>query len=265
MGVVVESGLDPLPWTLFPYWGKDSTMAKSRLPYPPEFRQRIIELVRIGKVEGMKRRAKDHPGPPPPLSLAELATLYRRCNETRFGGRLPTARVDWQEPGGGRVASTHPMSALGPSIWISPMWSIGRSKAWIRQVLLHEMCHIEVGTGADGERPTEDLEHGPRWCAAMLRLGEQGERWVHADLRKMEESEAERIALVEPMLRAMDKLDPSLTLDEVCKLLLRRFGRWRSRMFGYSARDLILSDIRIVQYWSELRRQDEASRHGECG
>jgi len=34
---------------IVPLWGEESTMPKSRPPYPPEFRQRIIELVRKGR------------------------------------------------------------------------------------------------------------------------------------------------------------------------------------------------------------------------
>ena len=60
--IVVE--LTPVAWTLFPYWGEESTMPKSRPPYPPEFRQRIIELVRKGRT---------------PESLAEQ--LLGRCRE----------------------------------------------------------------------------------------------------------------------------------------------------------------------------------------
>ena len=34
---------------IVPLLGEESTMPKSRPPYPPEFRQRIIELVRKGR------------------------------------------------------------------------------------------------------------------------------------------------------------------------------------------------------------------------
>jgi transposase len=34
---------------IVPLSGEESTMPKSRAPYPPEFRQRIIELVRKGR------------------------------------------------------------------------------------------------------------------------------------------------------------------------------------------------------------------------
>jgi transposase len=34
---------------IVPLWGEESTIPKSRPPYPPEFRQRIIELGRKGR------------------------------------------------------------------------------------------------------------------------------------------------------------------------------------------------------------------------
>ena len=91
--------------------------------------------------------------PPPPLTEAGLAALYNDCNRTRFGGRLPRAVVEWHQPPPGMMASTHPNSALGPSIWIHPLFAAVSGKAWVRRTLLHEMCHVEVGTdGGDVPR-----------------------------------------------------------------------------------------------------------------
>jgi hypothetical protein len=190
--------------------------------------------------------------PPPSLTEAELATLYDECNRTRFGSRLPPAVVKWRETPAGRIASTHPHSALGPSIWIHPIWGIGQDRAWVRQILLHEMCHVEVGTFADGETGIETLEHGPRWHAAMIRLHDQGEAWVLKDLANAEQSEREKEALLVQILLAMDGLDRTLPFHDVCSLLAQRFGRKRSRQFGHSAADIIRRDVRVVEYWSRL-------------
>src|SRR4029077_13877450 len=40
--------LRPASVDIVPLWGEESTMPKSRPAYPAEFRQRIIELVRMG-------------------------------------------------------------------------------------------------------------------------------------------------------------------------------------------------------------------------
>src|SRR5688500_6318291 len=43
-------GLDPVPWTLLPFGGrKESTMPKTRPPYPPQLRARLIERARSGR------------------------------------------------------------------------------------------------------------------------------------------------------------------------------------------------------------------------
>src|SRR5262245_62826204 len=77
-----------------------------------------------------RRRGLPSALPPPPLTEGELRALYDECNRTRFGGRLPSARRDWSEPGPrawlewrhvpGLFASNHAGSALGPSLWLSP-------------------------------------------------------------------------------------------------------------------------------------------------
>ena len=66
-GVKSGYGVDPVSWTPHGLGGKGpSTMPKSRPPYPPDFRQRIIELVRKG------RRPKSWPASssPPPRRFA---------------------------------------------------------------------------------------------------------------------------------------------------------------------------------------------------
>lgn len=186
--------------------------------------------------------------PPPPLTEAGLAALYNDCNRTRFGGRLPRAVVEWHQSPPGMMASTHPNSALGPSIWIHPLFAAVSGKAWVRRTLLHEMCHVEVGTDGGGPEPG----HGPRWRAAMLRLRKQGERWVGPDLANASAAEAEADARLRPILKAMEKLDRSLPFHQVLELLVQQFGRRRGRQFGHPASALIQSDVRVVEHWSRL-------------
>jgi transposase-like protein len=40
----------------FPLWAEDSTMPKSKPPYPPDFRARVIDLVRSGRTIGSLSR-----------------------------------------------------------------------------------------------------------------------------------------------------------------------------------------------------------------
>lgn len=44
-----DAGVDPSWWTLNPYGREESPMGKTRPPYPPEFRRRMVELVRSGR------------------------------------------------------------------------------------------------------------------------------------------------------------------------------------------------------------------------
>ena len=126
-----------------------------------------------------RRRGLPSALPPPPLTEGELRALYDERNRSRFGGRLPRARrdwkepclqawVEWQRPPAGLIASTHPKSGLVPSIWMSPIMlsSAFADAPRVRRVLLHEMCHVEVGldldVGAGGDALAEG-SHGPRW------------------------------------------------------------------------------------------------------
>lgn len=46
----VDLGVDPVPWTMLPFRGERSPRCpKSHTPYPPEFRRRMVELVRSGR------------------------------------------------------------------------------------------------------------------------------------------------------------------------------------------------------------------------
>ena len=49
MGPLLVGGVDPLPWTPYPLGGGGSTMPKTRPPYPPQLRARLIELARSGR------------------------------------------------------------------------------------------------------------------------------------------------------------------------------------------------------------------------
>ena len=74
---------------IVPLWGEESTMPKSRPPYPPEFRQRIIELVRKGRT---------------PESLAEAGPRVRPRSR-------PTAR---QGAGGAGTGGGTKRTSSGP-------------------------------------------------------------------------------------------------------------------------------------------------------
>ncbi len=44
-----RAGVDPVPWTGDDWVRKEVTVPKSHPPYPPEYRQHIVELVRSGR------------------------------------------------------------------------------------------------------------------------------------------------------------------------------------------------------------------------
>jgi len=203
------------------------------------------------------------------LTEGELRALYDECNENRFGGRLPKARREWSEPGlrawvewqhvPGRVGSTHPRSELGPSIWLSPLMlsSAFADAARVRRVLLHEMCHLEVGLDLDegaGGAAFVEGSHGPRWQASMARLGREGEAWVEEDLRNMAELRAEEERLLSRLVDEVARLDPRLDFSSAVEGLSKKFARSAGRRWGVRPADLALHP-RVFEAWH--RRQGE--------
>ncbi len=94
------TGVDPVSWT--PHrWGRKgrSTMPKSHRPYPPEFRQRIVERGYSG-VFTMRPVASTYHfslGNGLPASVAAIqSAMSTGGNGPRFvAGTLPT---EWREP-----------------------------------------------------------------------------------------------------------------------------------------------------------------------
>ena len=197
-------------------------------------------------------KAKSPRRAPPPLTEGELSELFDECNRTRFGGTLPKTTVSWVHPPGGLIASMKALAAWGPSIWISPVWALGRDRQWVRPILLHEMAHVEVGQ-SEGE---PDLrEHGALWRAAMMRLYAQGEDWVSENLRKAADKERDEDRLLAPMFTEMTRLPPTLSWDAVCEHLLKKFGTRHTRKWGLSARDLIERSPRLLAFWIDHARE----------
>src|ERR1700693_3590009 len=90
-------------------------------------------------------KAKSPRRAPPPLTEGELSELFAECNRTRFGETLPKTTVSWVHPPGGLIASTKALAAWGPSIWISPVWALGRDRQWVRPIEDHESPLIVSG------------------------------------------------------------------------------------------------------------------------
>jgi hypothetical protein len=121
----------------------------------------------------------------------------------------------------------------------------------VRRVLLHEMCHVEVGLdldeGAGGDALAEG-SHGPRWQAAMARLGRQGEAWVEEDLRNMAEVRADEERLLTRIVAEMAQLDPGLDFSSAVEALSKKFARSRSQRWSVRAADLMLHP-RVFEAW----------------
>jgi predicted SprT family Zn-dependent metalloprotease len=185
------------------------------------------------------------------MTEAELNALYDELNRVFFGGRLPNAgmgvNVAWRHPPDGRTASTKHFSAFGSSIWISPIYASVEDHAWVRRVLLHEMCHLEAGPPA-----LEEGEHGPRWQAAMTCLYEQGEAWVLEDLARMAELTAEEDRFLKLISGEMARLDPALDWQTVM----------RSKYWS-TAREFVEGSPRVYLAWLE-RFQRAASPDGRA-
>jgi len=47
--VFTTLGVDPVSWTLHPLGGEESSMGRTRRPYPLEFREQVVALVRAGR------------------------------------------------------------------------------------------------------------------------------------------------------------------------------------------------------------------------
>ena len=52
MGPLPPTGVAPVRWVPLSLDAKEPPMPTSRIPYPPEFRQQMIELVRSGRSPG---------------------------------------------------------------------------------------------------------------------------------------------------------------------------------------------------------------------
>ncbi len=178
--------------------------------------------------------------PPPPLTAEELGALYDELNRALFGGVLQKDTVSWNEPGFGFNASTHPWLR---SIYISPRMGVVKSLGQIREILLHEMCHVAT-RGPDGRM----LEHGhgPIWQAAMMRLHEQGEAWVLKDIENSLQADAER-KLVEAMMREMCNYDLTLPWGKVRNRLVKKVGR--------EGRETLRWSPEPQDFWLSIRRR----------
>jgi hypothetical protein len=199
----------------------------------------------------------------PPLALteAELNHLFDECNQNRFGGRLPRVWLEWMVPPGGLIASTRVLAARGPSIWMSPvlLCSHFADAIRIRQVLLHEMCHVEVGLGLDpgGTDLGLTVGHGARWQAAMMRLHDQDESWVLEDVRKMADQTGEEDELLARISAEQSRLDKALSWQEVQEILLKKFGKRTTKRWGIRAAEFIQRSPRVVEAWVRHQRQGD--------
>src|SRR5262249_44857660 len=110
-----------------------------------------------------------------------------------------------------------------------------------------EMCHVEVGLdldeGAGGDALAEG-SHGPRWQAAIARLGRLGEE----DLQKMAEVRADEERLLTRIVAEMAQLDPRLDFSSAVEALSKKFARSRSRRWSVRAADL-MRHPRLIDAW----------------
>ncbi len=128
---------------------------------------------------------------------ARLARMFRDLNREFFHGAIRGVRVFLGEVAASPLDPVHPDNGgecMGDAIIID--WRFGRRSVnmwWrIREILLHEMCH--VGPGERGVYP-----HGhPVWMRRMYRLGRKGEVFALSDLLELvcglDEAEAEDTA-----------------------------------------------------------------------
>jgi len=77
--------------------------------------------------------------------------------------------------------------------------------------------------------------HGPRWQAAMARLGREGEAWVEEDLRNMAEVPADEERLLTRIVAEMAQLDPRLDFSSAVEALSKS-SRGAGANAGASAR-----------------------------
>ncbi len=199
-----------------------------------------------------KRRRQPLPLPPPQMTEEQLNALFDNLNQSRFGGTLLKARVSWNEPGGWIAASYHHLSALGPSIWISRFLTFAMTKRRIREILLHEMCHVKAAMESNGQ----EQGHGPLWQAAMMHLYQHGEKWVLNDLGKARRADAERELEME-MLSQMSQFDPTLPWRKVRHELVRNFGSPAADFLNWSSSP--------EQFWRYRQRNNKTKKRGGCG
>ena len=177
--------------------------------------------------------------PPPPLTAEELDRLYDELNRTRFGGTLPKYEVSWNEPGGGLIASTHPWL---PSIYISPLMTCSKSSEKIRQILLHEMCHVDTRGPNNQEM---EIGHGLRWLSSMIRLADQGEDWVLKDIQNSVRMDVAQ-HLIDDMAKEMCSIDHNLPWGEVRNCLVNKFGS--------EGREALSGRHGLQEFWLQIRR-----------
>ncbi len=142
-------------------------------------------------------------------SSARLQNLFDALNKQFFQGRLPRYRVKlWDSlPPHGQCVTEHNLILLRP---MEPQQ--------LRQVLLHEMCHI----GEPG--------HGRRFQAKLERLLAQGEDWASDEIKAYREAASWNLEMAN--LRSK--------LDEIAYLS----PRWRFQsLLQWTAMDLGMAPL----------------------
>lgn len=97
--------------------------------------------------------------------MQNLTQLYHELNQQLFNGRLPRYRVTFYKALAcrGYCLSERKLIRLSPNL----------PDDKIREVLLHEMCHIHGGPN-----------HGKRFQAELARLAALGEEWANDEIRQ---------------------------------------------------------------------------------
>ncbi len=108
----------------------------------------------------------------------ELVELFDALNQEFWDSRLPDTTLSWGPLNGSQKAASDPMGSCGkPEIRILPRYKEKGyfSHGFVRELMLHEMCHIAAfQRGETAAHP----QHGPVFCRELEKLAPRGEKWA---------------------------------------------------------------------------------------
>ncbi len=148
----------------------------------------------------------------PHMLPERLQALFEKLNHQLFGGRLPRYMVRFG-PSGRLVAESGYCDSERKTIYVDPN---PPTRALLRQVLLHEMCHI----GTPG--------HGSRFQKKLRRLAALGETWANREADECAEARAMRVSPTAAIVRELKDMaieQPAAEWPHARGVLAFRMGR----------------------------------------